>query len=70
MPRATDRLANDSSLGKRAAIVCTDGSDREQLALAAGDQHRLVADVAKHSAALLKLGERHAFAEIRTRQFS
>ena len=45
MPRASNRIAYEEALFERSAVVGADGTDREHLVAAPGEEHRFAARV-------------------------
>src|SRR5207244_11714124 len=68
VPRTAHRVADEESLGERAAVVRARGADGVDVAAAADEQHRLAVGVAAEHRAVRELLDGNALLEIGTGQ--
>jgi hypothetical protein len=62
MPRTTNRIADEEPLGKRGAVMCADGADREQFFAAPDKEHRLAVRMPEQHGSV---GNRYEFNPLR-----
>jgi hypothetical protein len=64
MPRAADRFADKKTLGQWTAVMCADGSDREELRALSRNKDRLAESVPEQHRAIGEFRERYSLGEV------